>query len=203
MITPVINSVSVIQRSFNLIGFNLGKLSDLIVKLERPLVGLLIGSVFLVILLNLVTRSLGWALFWADEIAIYLMIWAALIGASTSVRLRSGIAVQLLTDYLPARADYVIRVFVDSIIFCFGLTLIAFCWIWFDPILLLESDFNIAQFKSSSYNFIYHEPTTTLQIKKFWIWLVVPIIALNISIHGAANLFETVWKNPDNFVGRK
>lgn len=203
MVSQVINSASGIKRTIGLLGCSLGKLSDLIVKLERPFVGLLIGSVFLVVLLNLVTRSLGWALFWADELAIYLMIWAALIGASTSVRLRSGIAVQLLTDYLPVRIDYIIRVFVDCTIFCFGLALIAFCWIWFDPMLLLESNFDIAQFKSNSYNFIYHEPTTTLQIQKFWVWLVVPLIALTISIHGAANFFETLGKNPDNLSGRE
>ena len=138
------------------------------------------------------SRSLGWALYWADELAIYLMIWAVLVGASISVKLRTGIAVRLLHDFLPERGTRLVDMMVDTLVLACALSLLVFSWIWYDPALLIASGFDIGAFKTASYNFIYHEPTVTLGIRKFWLWLIMPVISVTMTIHSVSNLLQAL-----------
>ena len=57
------------------------RVSNAILGLEKPLISMLAAVLILLILLNIVTRSAGAAIFWVDELAIYTMIWMALVGA--------------------------------------------------------------------------------------------------------------------------
>jgi TRAP-type C4-dicarboxylate transport system permease small subunit len=153
--------------------------------------GVLIAGIFFVVLLNLVSRSLGWAIYWADELAIYLMIWAAMVGASISVKLRTGISVRLMNDYLPPGGRRFVDTLVDGLVLLSALCLLVFSWIWYDPLTLIGSGFDAAIFKSRTFNFIYHEPTVTLQIQKFWLWLIMPLVALSMTLHSVANLAQS------------
>ena len=38
------------------------------------------------------------------------------------------------------------------------------------------------------FNFIYAEPTTTLGIPKYWVWMVMWAFALGATLHSVANL---------------
>lgn len=167
-------------------------LSNKILRAERPLVGILVAGLFMVILANLLGRSFSQAIYWADELAVYLMIWAAMVGTSISVREHSGISVRLLNDYLPQKACLSLRRLVDFLVLVSATALLCLSWFWFDPLLLLRNGFDISAFKSASFNFIYHEPTITLQIQKFWLWLIMPATAITMSIHAAANLTESI-----------
>jgi TRAP-type C4-dicarboxylate transport system permease small subunit len=167
-------------------------ISDRIVRLERPLMGILIAGIFLVVLLNLVSRSLGWALYWADELAIYLMIWAAMVGASISIKLKTAISVRLAHDHLPPAALHLIDTLVDVLILLSAVCLLVFSWIWYDPVTLISNGLDVEAFKSSTFNFIYNEPTVTLQIKKFWLWLVMPLVAINMTVHACSNLLQSI-----------
>lgn len=154
--------------------------------------GGLIAAIFFVVLLNLVSRSMGWAIYWADELAIYLMIWAAMVGASISVKLRTGISVRLMHDYLPPGGRRVVDLLVDALVLLSALCLLGFSWIWYDPFTLISSGFDVAAFKSATFNFIYHEPTVTLQIRKFWLWLIMPGVALSMALHASSNLAQSL-----------
>jgi TRAP-type C4-dicarboxylate transport system permease small subunit len=165
--------------------------SDRLVRIERPVMGVLIAGIFCVVLLNLISRSLGWAFYWADELAIYLMIWAAMVGASISVKLRTGISVRLMHDYLPPGGRHLVDTVVDALVLLSALCLLAFSWIWYDPLTLISSGFDTAVFKSTTFNFIYHEPTVTLQIQKFWLWLIMPLVALSMTLHSCSNLAQS------------
>ncbi len=193
------NSEEVTDRG-GVIGKSLIAFSDRIVRIERPVMGLLVAGIFFVVLLNLVCRSLGWALYWADELAIYLMIWAAMVGASISIKLRTGIAVRLLHDWLPQPAVRLVDTLVDVLILLSALCLLVFCWIWYDPVTLIRYGFDVAEFKSSTFNFIYNEPTVTLQIKKFWLWMIMPMIAASMTLHAGANLLQSIFGQPLNVV---
>ncbi len=50
--------------------------------------------------------------------------------------------------------------------------------------------FDTQAFQGQTFNFIYAENTSTLGIKKFWAWLIVPWFALSLSLHGVANLTQ-------------
>ena len=60
----------------------LERISAFWARIEITLAALLAAGVTLLILLNVVTRNIGAALFWVDELAIYAMVWMTFLGAS-------------------------------------------------------------------------------------------------------------------------
>ena len=158
--------------------------------MQHFVVGSLVCLTVTLILLNVITRALGFALFWVDELAIYAMIWAFMIGASASIRTRQGISITILRDILTIRIQRWLDLVLDSVVLIFCFSLIIFNWIWFDPVLLYTSGFDVPEFIKSSFNFIYREPTITLGISKVWVWSVMPIMALLATFHALANWFD-------------
>lgn len=164
--------------------------SAVILRLEKALLIVLAASVTGLILLNVVTRSLDRSIFWVDELAIYTMIWLVMVGASAKVRLRKGIAVTLVDTVLSRRALAVLQTIVDVIIWAFAVALVVLCWIWFDPLTLALKGFDIAAFSSASFNFIYQEPTNTIGLPKYLVWLIMPFTSLTMAVHATTNLLE-------------
>jgi TRAP-type C4-dicarboxylate transport system permease small subunit len=168
----------------------LSRLSNAVLRVEKRVVTLLATLLVLLILLNIVTRAVGAAVFWGDELAIYTMIWMTLIGASAMVRMRAGVAVTLVTDVLPLDTRRIVYRIADAILLLFAVTLLILCWQWYDPAALIESGFDLDAFAEATFKFVYAEPTSTLGVKKFWVWLAVPLMAAAMTIHAIANLLE-------------
>lgn len=165
-------------------------ISRALLKLEFGALIVLAASVTGLILLNVITRAFDMAIFWVDELAIYTMIWMVMIGASVKIRLRRGIAVTLLEDRLGDRIGRALKTVVDAIVLAFALTLIWLSWIWYDPLTLASHDFDPQAFSGATFNFIYQEPTNTLGVPKYLIWLIMPVSAAAMSLHAAVNLVE-------------
>ena len=170
--------------------------SNAVLTLEKGVIAALAGVLVVLILLNIVTRAAGAALFWVDELAIYAMVWMALIGASAMVRMRTGVAVTLVVDTLPRGLGRTVQRFVDAILLALALTLLVLCWQWYDPIGVIESRFDLDAFAQATFKFIYTEPTSTIGIRKFWVWLAVPLMAFAMTIHTLANLLEGATREP-------
>jgi TRAP-type C4-dicarboxylate transport system permease small subunit len=166
------------------------RLSNSTLSIEKWLITALAAMLVLLILLNVVTRAAGVAIFWVDELATYTMIWMAFIGASAMVRMRSAVAVTLITDYLPETYRRKIARVVDGTVVLLSAVVLYLCWQWYDPIALVRSGFDLDLFAQDTFKFIYNEPTNTIGIAKFWIWLAVPLMALGMTLHGLANLIE-------------
>jgi TRAP-type C4-dicarboxylate transport system permease small subunit len=171
-------------------GNGLCRASNAVLRLEKPLLIALTALLLILILLNIVTRSAGSALFWVDELAVFTLIWMALLGASVMVRMRTGVAVTLVTDQLPLKFRRLAVRLVDAITLTLAAAMLVLCWIWYDPIALARSGFDFDLFAQNTFKFIYSEPTNTVGIRKFWVWLAVPLMALNMSLHALANLVE-------------
>ena len=166
------------------------RISNGLLALEKGVVIFLVAALLSLISLNIVTRELQAAQFWVDELAIYTMVWMAFIGASAMVRMRAGVAVTLVVDVLPPVLQRGLARLVDAIVLAFAVTLLALCWLWYDPIALARSGFDFERFAGSTFKFIYSEPTSTIGIPKFWVWLAVPVMAIGMTIHSLANLVE-------------
>ena len=169
-------------------------LSNKLARMERTACAALAAALTGLILLNVSTRAFNVALFWVDELAVYSMIWMALIGASMLLRERRHVAVTLLTHALADNRRRTMTLLVDVLILAFATGLFLMCLAWYDPVGLLKVGLDIDEFAASTYNFIYQEPTNTLGVQKFWIWLVVPIVSITMSLHAAANLLEDMAK---------
>ncbi len=167
----------------------LTSLSKKLAWLELWLAALMAVGVTFLILLNIVTRYFGAALFWVDELAIYAMVWMTFLGASVALHHRSAISIAILTDAVPEQVRQMITKLVDIIVFAFALAMLWFCWRWFLPLDIARAGFDRIAFQGSTFNFIYSEPTLTLGLPKYLFWLVMWLFAFGASLHSAMHLF--------------
>ncbi len=171
----------------------LNRLSHYLLNIEVFLLKCLMGGVLGLILLNVITRSMSNAIYWIDEAAIYCMIWMVFVGTSVGIRKRERIAVTLLIDTVPPKVKFYMDMFIDAVVVAFGAFFIWVTWIWYDPIELYRAGFDFEIFSEETFNFIYQEPTNTIGVQKFWVWLIIPYFSLSILIHGLMNIIETLF----------
>ncbi|MEM9585101.1 MAG: TRAP transporter small permease subunit [Pseudomonadota bacterium] len=159
-------------------------------RIELACAALLAFCVTGLILLNVITRSAGNALFWVDELAIYAMVWMTFLGASAALHHRNSVAITILTDAVPDSTRRLITKTVDIIILGFALAMLWFCWRWFLPADFASAGFDRMAFQGSTFNFIYSEPTLTLGLPKYLFWLVMWLFALGALLHSAMHVFS-------------
>ena len=151
------------------------------------------GFMFLLtglILLNVVTRYTGVPLYWVDESAIYSVVFLSFIGASAMTRLRLDFAVTLLTERFSARGVRIAKVMATSVVLLFGVTLLWLCVLWLDPVGLARAGFDARELAAKTFNFIYTERTQTLNWPVWALYMIMPVFALSMVVHSAANLLE-------------
>ena len=165
-------------------------LSFKVATLERAALVVCMALILALVLLNVVTRSLDYSLFWVDEAAVFAMVWACFIGASLLVQQRMDFAVTLLTDPLPNRLRHAARVLVDGLVLSFGVLMLVLCWWWFDLPTLVAQGWNLQAFFEVNYNGVYMERPTTISLPKWPFFLVMPWFALTTCLHATANLVE-------------
>lgn len=176
----------------------ISRVSNAVLSIEKRLITFLAAILVLLILLNIITRAAGAAIFWVDELAIYTMIWMAFFGASAMLRMRMGVSVTLATDLLPVAYRRRIERLVDAIVLLLAITILILSWQWYDPVALVQSGFDLDTFAQNTFKFIYSEPTNTVGIKKFWVWLAVPLMAAAMTVHALANLIEGPPQDPSS-----
>lgn len=157
-------------------------------RIEMWAAAFLALCVTFLILLNVVTRNIGQALFWVDELAIYAMIWMTFLGASAALHHRTSVSITLVTDAVNEVTRRVITKIVDVIVFGFALAMLWFCWRWFLPLDLAQAGFEVTKFQGSTFNFIYAEPTLTLGLPKYLFWIVMWFFSLGATLHSTAHL---------------
>ncbi|WP_298936827.1 TRAP transporter small permease subunit [uncultured Ruegeria sp.] len=164
------------------------RLSAAWARVELWCAGALVVCVTVLILLNVVTRTAGNALFWVDELAIYAMVWMTFLGASAALHHRSSVSITILVDLVPSHIKAIIRKAVDVVVFVFAIAMLWFCWRWFLPWDIARAGFDTVAFQGNTFNFIYAEPTSTLGLPKFLFWLVMWLFALGATLHSTMHL---------------
>jgi TRAP-type C4-dicarboxylate transport system permease small subunit len=151
------------------------------------------GLMFLLsalILLNVATRYSGRPIYWIDESAVYSVVWLTFIGASAMTRMRLDFAVTMLTERFSERGVAVARAVATFGVLLFGIGLGVMCWLWLDPVGIVQAGFDARDYAAASFNFVYTERTQTLNWPTWVIYLIMPLFALSMSLHALANLFE-------------
>lgn len=159
----------------------------------------LMGLMYLLtglILANVVTRYSHFPIYWIDESAVYCVVWLTFIGASAMTRLRLDFAVTMMTERLSPRNQKIAKVIATSMVVVFGLSLIATCVLWMDPIGLARAGFDARKLAAETFNFLYTERTQTLNWPTWVLYLTLPIFAVSMTIHGLANLLEDLELAP-------
>lgn len=166
------------------------KLSKAVVRVEIFAAALLVFAIFALILANIVSRTFGHPIYWVNEIAVLAMIWMAFLGASTAVHFKTAVAVTMIIDAVSPKAAIWLSFLIDLIIVGFCAFLLWSCWMWFQPLELISAGFDRRTFSQSTFNFIYSERLTTINLQKFWFWLIVPVFAATSFLHAVSNLIS-------------
>ncbi|MCK9507796.1 MAG: TRAP transporter small permease subunit [Pigmentiphaga sp.] len=166
--------------------------SERIARVERALIAVIAIALPLMILLNTAGRAVRSPIYWMDELAILLMVWMALFGISLTIRTRDAVAVTMLLELAPLPVLKAMKVLIDVFILAFTVALLVMCWFWFDPVTLIRVNFDFHAFSGEGFNYIYEDTTDTLDVRKFWFWLMIPFSALTSTVHGLSNLITTV-----------
>ncbi|HEY9039118.1 MAG TPA: TRAP transporter small permease subunit [Roseovarius sp.] len=166
----------------------LHRISEVWARIEMAAAAALAVAITALVLLNVVTRAMSASIFWVDEAAIMSMTWMSFLAASAAVHFGHSVSVTLLTDMLPKGGAHIAQRAVDGLVLIFAVLMLWLCWRWFLPLDLLRAGFDTMAFQGVTFNFIYAEPTLTLGIRKFWLWLVMPIFAVGLTLHALANL---------------
>jgi TRAP-type C4-dicarboxylate transport system permease small subunit len=82
------------------------------------------------------------------------------------------------------------KVAATAIVLLFGLTLLWLCVLWLDPVGMARVGFDAKELAARTFNFIYTERTQTLGWPVWALYLIMPVFALSMTIHSAANLLE-------------
>lgn len=164
--------------------------SEAILSVERVAIAALMALLTGLILLNVATRYTGFPLYWVDESAIYTTVWLTFIGASAMSRLRLDFAMTILTERLSSAQAKAMRVLATLGILGFGLAMAAMCWVWMDPVGIASAGFDGREYGAATFNFLYTERTQTLNWPSWIVYLVLPLFALSLIVHSAANLLE-------------
>jgi TRAP-type C4-dicarboxylate transport system permease small subunit len=106
------------------------------VRLNQGLVMALMGSMALLVFVNVVTRYVfGTSLIWVEELTQYEMIWVAYLGAGLALREGRHVAVDTLQDLLPSLGRRRLRQVIAAATLAFlvvlvvlGLQIVAFTW---------------------------------------------------------------------------
>ena len=170
--------------------------SDVVLRCERRLLTLLMGLLITLVLLNVITRYSRVPLYWIDESSVYCVVWLTFIGASAMTRLRLDFSVTLLTDKLGSKALRVAKACASGGVLLLGLSLLAMCWVWMDPVGIARHGFDAKEFAAESFNFIYTERTQTLEWPTWAVQLILPIFSLTLCLHGLSNLIEDLGWQP-------
>lgn len=172
-------------------GNALRRLSRAVARVELAAAALALGGVLALLLLNIVTRLAGRALFWVDEAAVMAMVWMAFLAASVGLEQRANIAVTLMAERLGPAARRWLGLAVDALLLGFTVILLVLTWRWFAPWQLAAAGGDLAVFAERTLNFMYEEPTQTLGWRKAWFWAILPVFSVCASIHCLANLADS------------
>lgn len=114
------------------------------------------------------------------------------LAASACLQARSNIAMTLVQDLVPDFLQRLMSVVVDLLMLIFVSFFLVMVWKWFDLLGLYKNQWDIMAFSADTFNFIYEEPTQTLGIRKFWVWLILPVFSFTSVLHCLACLQTSV-----------
>lgn len=163
-----------------------------LLRIEYTFAALLVALVLLLIVVNVITRSIGAPIYWIDELAIYTMVWMVFFSFPILIARRANVAVTILTGLLSETVRGYLTLIIDSIILLASALLLFIALRWFDPLGLAAAGFDRYEFSGNTFNFIYQEPTNTLVFGKYLVWLVIPLSALLCTLHALLNLLESL-----------
>ncbi|MBR0090802.1 MAG: TRAP transporter small permease [Lachnospiraceae bacterium] len=98
------------------------KAMEIFDKVEESLAGICMFAGLAICFIEVVTRYFfGFSSFWAMEYILYFVVWAMFLGASTAMKRKSHIRLELFIDKLPKKARKVVDTFDYFLVLIFSI----------------------------------------------------------------------------------
>lgn len=142
-----------------------------VLKFEENLAALLMGGLLFTLFLQVFTRYvLNDPLSWTEEVARYVYVYIVFLGASAAISDRTHVGIDYFAKALPVRAQWALSVAVNLLVLC-ALALLAY-WGW------------RAAMRQ------WNMPMVVLDIPYTWVYVVVPVTAVLMSLRTIALMRE-------------
>lgn len=150
----------------------MGGVRFFIQNFEEILAGTFLVLMSLVTILNVIFRyAFNAPIEWAEEFARYAFIWVVFIGAAVTTKHKKHIIIDTLLVAVPDSVKRVLFVIADILSMILMLLLVYYGWV-----LMTYAT----------------QPTATLRIPQYWVYLCVPISGALIILHSLGDLRRNV-----------
>jgi C4-dicarboxylate transporter DctQ subunit len=152
-----------LKKAFDIINFG-----------TKVLVGFLVFSMVAVVSIEVFFRYvLNSSLSWSEEIARYLMIWMAFLGASLAVRSGAHISIEAFMKMMPLRVRQVVRITILLVLILFLASLVYESW-------------NITQR-------VWRQEATSISMSMGYVYIAAPIGFFLMTLNFIAMLLQEVF----------
>jgi TRAP-type transport system small permease protein len=153
--------------------------SEWLLKVTRLLVAIGTVVLFVILLGQVFSRYLMRVPFpWIEELARYLMIWVALLGAGLGLRRKAHVGVTIVVGLFP----FAIRRIISVLVY----------------VAMLYFVYILARFGAQITLFVRNQSTTTLPFSFFWAYLAIPVGATLMGLQIIAMILEELF-SPGEF----
>src|SRR5512139_1251730 len=119
------------------------RFEEWLVTANRVVVFAMMSAMATLVFINVIARYLfNFSIIWAEEVAQYLMIWIAFLGAGLALREGRHVALELLHDCLPGALGRTVRMGIAALVLAFlgavtvlGFQFAVFVWTQETPVL--------------------------------------------------------------------
>ncbi len=151
------------------------KMSDGVYKVERPVLGVLIAAVVVLLFVNVILRyAFNAPLAWADEISRFLFTWISFVGASAAIKKKGHVAIDNFITRLSPKNQAWINLFTNGCIIAAMVLLIVYS-------IILMNMFSAASLSS-------------VEIPQNVLYVSLPLSAFAMSVHLAEIMIEEAEK---------
>ncbi len=152
--------------------------SEWLLKATRFLAVVGTSVLFLILLGQVFSRYLMRVPFpWIEELARYLMIWVALLGAGLALRRKAHVGVTIVVGLFP----FAVRRIVSVLVY---LAMLYFVYI-------------LARYGAQITLFVRNQSTTTLPFSFFWAYLAIPVGAVLMGLQIISIILEEIFSPGD------
>jgi len=154
----------------------LAKLEHIFLRTNQALIGIMMGVMFILVFINVVTRYIfGFSFATTEEVSTFLMIWITYIGAGLALREGRLAAIDLFQDMIPPKTRRFFRALLGAaILLFFGI---------------------LAYYGAGMVKFGWSQETWATQIPRGIPYLAVPIGAVVFGLHLILMFREWIDKN--------
>lgn len=142
-------------------------------KLQLTVGVLFLSIFFIIIMVQIVTRHLGIAVIWTEEVANYSFIWAVFMGAAVMVNRREHFNFDLLQRKLKNKSKLSLNIFNDIVLIAFNLAIFVYG----------------LQVVQEFWNYTW---AAIPEMKMGYVWVSIPVMAGSMIIYSLSHLMDHI-----------